>query len=93
MKLANLITISKPTVVDTTHLNYPEGTNYDTQKYCCAVSTHRGSEDFEVTIYEIGNAAKCKTFHFRNIDRLHRVLKHFDSLTSDQIKDFLKEKK
>lgn len=93
MKLADVITVKKPIVIDTTHLNYPWGTNYDTQKFCCAVSVPQETGDFEVTIYEIGNAAKGKTFHFRNIERLDRVLKHFDSLTSDQIKDFLKEKK
>lgn len=72
------------------YLKYPNGTNFDESRYCYAIEVFRDRpDDFNIHLYEIGNAKAAKSFTFRGVHRLERVRKHMDSLTNEQLKDFL----
>lgn len=78
----------------TTELNYPYGTNHDCTKFQFNTITHPDTpNDFEVVIFDVSKPTRCKAFKFTDIKRLSGVIKHISSLTTDQIKDFLKDKK
>lgn len=75
-----------------THLKYPNGTNFDKELYCYTFGFPPASNDsneFSIIVYKRDQPSISKTFKFTGTDRLQRVRKHMDSLTNEQLKDFL----